>query len=302
MLRLGGPNVMPKGDIVWPFPASTTVVAALRQQQTSVTYARADDKELALAETQWNHAANHQADVEKILAAPPLNLKDVKYHGKPVSELLRNTSAGGANQLTLRDMFTLKQIITGQEPEHVTLELPISFDALKRVGDLYLLIDTNNDDSDEGCVVQQMNSRRADNGDCLLVWDTIFESPGKHALRAGLSVYGASSDSETVVGPPFPVVVSNLCQFSIGSARFDPRLGAAFQLKLPEMNGQFILKCQIPNGALLKTITGATTNGILSVRWDLVDDQGRRFSGDIIDCIWTITLPDSGRTQILNGP
>ena len=135
-----------------------------------------------------------------------------------------------------------------------------------------------------------------------MVWDTIYESPGKHALRAGLEVHGGLPDNEAIVGPPLPFVVSNLCQFSISSAHFDPRLGAPFQLKLPEMNGQFVLKCQTTNGALLKTITGTTTNGIVSVRWDLVDDQGRRFGAHFFNSAWTITLPDSGRTQNLKGP
>jgi hypothetical protein len=300
--RSGGLGVLPKGDIVWPFPASTTTATALRRQQSAVIQKKADDVELAQAEAQWKHAANHQADVEKLLAAPVSNLPDVNYHGQPLSELLRNANTTGTNQLTLRGMFTLKQVITGDEPEQVTFELPISYDALKRVGEIYLLIDTNNDDSDEGCVVQQMNCNRTDNGDCLLVWDTIYESPGKHALRAGLEVHGGLSDNETIVGPPLPFVVSNLCQFSIGSAHFDPRLGAPFQLKLLELNGQFVLKCQTTNGALLKTITGATTNGIVSVRWDLVDDQGRRFGADFFNSAWTITLPDSSRTQNLKGP
>ena len=300
--RSGGFGMLPKGDIVWPFSASTTTVATLRRQQSAVIQKKADDVALARAEAQWKHAANHQADVEKLLAAPVSNLQDVNYHGQHMSELLRNASTAGTNQLTLRGMFTLKQVITGGEPEQVTFELPINYDALKRVGEIYLLIDTNNDDSDEGCVVQQMNCNRADNGDCLLVWDTIYESPGKHALRAGLEVHGGLPDNETIAGPPLPFVVSNLCQFSIGSAHFDPRLGAPFQLKLPEMNGQFVLKCQTTNGALLKTITGATTNGIVSVRWNLVDDQGRRFGADFFNSAWTITLPDSSRTQNLKGP
>jgi hypothetical protein len=301
-LRSGGLSASPKGDIVWPFQASTTTVAILRRQHSAVLQKKADDVALAQAESQWKHAANHQADVEKLLAAPVSNLQDVNYHGQHMSELLRNASPTGTNQLTLRDMFTLKQVITGGEPERVTFELPINYDALKRVGEVYLLIDTNNDDSDEGCVVQQMNCNRADNGDCLLVWDTIYESPGKHALRAGLEVHGGLPDNETIVGPPLPFVVSNLCQFSISSTHFDPRLGAAFQLRLLEINGQFVLKCQTNDGTLLKTITGTTTNGIVSVRWDLVDDQGRRFGADFFNSAWTITLPDSSRTQNLKGP
>lgn len=301
-LRAGNLGALPSGDIVWPFPAATATVASIRRQASAIVEKKADDTALAQAEIQWNHAASHQADAESLLAAPPPNPADVKYDGQPVSELLRGTNTAVPSPMLLRSLLTLKQVVTGDEPERVTFELPIRYDALKRVGELYLLIDTNNDDSDEGCVAQQMNCNRADNGDCLLAWDTIYESPGKHALRVGLSVHGGSAGSDTVVGPPLPFVVSNLCQFSISSAQFDPRLGAAFQLKLPESNGQFVLKCQKTNGAALKTITGSTTNGIVSVRWDLMDEQGKRCSDNFFNTVWTITLPDSGRTQILKGP
>jgi len=151
-------------------------------------------------------------------------------------------------------------------------------------------------------VVQRMQCNRADDGDCLLVWKTIYESPGKHALRAGLAIHGSSPGEETIAGPPLPFVVSNLCQFSTGSDQFDPQLGAAFRLKLPEPNGQFILKCQRTNGAVIKTITGTTTNGMVNLWWDLRDEQGRRFNDAAFDSTWTITLPDSGRIQNLKGP
>jgi hypothetical protein len=300
--RSGGLGALPKGDIVWPFPASTTTVEALRRQQLAVIQNKADQVELDQAKAQWKHAANHQADVDKVLASPVSIPPDVDYHGRPLSEVLRNVSAANTNPLTLRDLLTLKQVITGGEPEVVTFELPISYDALKRAGEIYLLIDTNNDDSDEGCVVQHMNCNRADNGDCLLVWDTIYESPGKHALRAGLETHGQFPKDGAIEGPPLAFVITNLCQFSITSAHFDPRLGAAFQLKLPELNGRFVLQCQRTNGMVLRTLNGMTTNGIVSVRWDLKDEKGRRIDDDSFNAAWTITLPGSGRTQNLRGP
>jgi hypothetical protein len=298
----GGLGVMPKGDIVWPFPTSAATAAAMRQRESAAVLHEADEAELAQAEVQWDHAANHQSDVEKLLVAPEASLPDRTYHGRHLSEVLINTNVAGANSLTLRSLFTLKQVITGDEPERVTFELPVDYDALKRVGEIYLMIDTNNDNADEGCVAQQMDCSRAENGDCRLAWNTIFESYGKHALRVGLEPHGGSPDGATIVGPPLPFVISNLCQFSISSAHFDRRLGAGFQLKLPELNGQFILKCQTTNGLVVKTITGATTNGIVSVRWNLTDDHGRRLADDFFNTAWTITLPDSGRTQNLDGP
>jgi hypothetical protein len=307
--RLGAPGLpaarlagTPAGDIVWPFPAPMTVVSALRRHQSAGYEEKATKARLSEAQAQWEHTARHQADAEKLLAAPALNPPDIDYLGRPLSEWLRNPSIAGTNVLSLRDMFTLKPVSAGNEPEWVTFELAVSYEALTKLGEMYLLIDTNNDDSDEGCVVQKMECRQADNGDCLLAWNTIYESPGSHALRAGLRPFRPLPGADSIVGSPLPFVVSNLCQFSDNSAQFDPRLGAAFLLKLPETNGQFVVKCQTPDGLTLKTMTGATSNGIINLRWDLEDEHGQRFTGDAFDTLWTITLPGSGRAQTLRGP
>jgi hypothetical protein len=298
----GSLAVLPTSDIAWPIPASATAVAALRGQQSAGYEQKADEAGFSQAQAQWAHAARHQAEVEKLLAAPASNPPDIDYRGRPLSEWLRSPNSVATNRLTLRGMFTLRQVTTGAEPEWVTFELPLSYDALQRVGEIYLLIDTNNDDSDEGCVVQQMDCRRADNGDCLLAWNTIYESPGKHALRVGLRPFNSLPGTEAIVGPPLPLVISNLCQFSLNSATFDPQLGAVFLLKLPETNGQYVLKLQTIDGILLRTLAGATSSGIGKVRWDLNDERGQRCTGDAFNSLWSITLPGSGRTQTLKGP
>jgi hypothetical protein len=201
-------------------------------------------------------------------------------------------------------MLTLKQIITGAEPETVTFEMPVSYDVATKLGRLFLFIDpANNDDSDEGCNVQQMECDRAHNGDCLLVWNTIFESFGKHALQAGLLVNELPpNNSRDISGPLLPFTITNLCQFSLTSAHFDPRTGATLHAKLPERNGNYTIELNTTNGALIKTLTGSTSNGVIKVHWDLMDDQGRRFTNDIFNSVFHITLPDSGRSQTLKGP
>ncbi len=56
------------------------------------------------------------------------------------------------------------------------------------------------------------------------------------------------------------------------------------------------------DGQPLKTISGSTTNGLLAERWDLIDEQGRRFTNNFFDSVFHITLPDSGRSQTMKGP
>lgn len=200
-------------------------------------------------------------------------------------------------------MLTLKHVITGAEPETVTFEMPVSYDVVTKLGRLFLFIDpSNNDDSDEGCNVQQMECDRAENGDCLLVWSTIYESPGKHALQAGLLVNEFSPSNQDISGPLLSFAITNLCQFSLSSTHFDPRTGATFHAKLPERNGKYTIELNTTNGALLKTLTGSTSNGVIKAHWDLIDGHGRRFTNDFFNSVFHITLPDSGRSQTLKGP
>ena len=74
------------------------------------------------------------------------------YGGQPLSQFLRH----GTNQISLDAMLTLKQVVTGDEPEVVTYQLPISYDALESIrsptnafpnGHLMLLMDCDPDDS-----------------------------------------------------------------------------------------------------------------------------------------------------------
>jgi hypothetical protein len=302
-----GPGVfgaLPKADIVWPLPASTAAVKAVRAEEAEAQAQRARGYQEAADAAQWDQAIRHQADVEKLLAAPASpNPPDLKYHGRRLSEVLRNGAAATTNQLTLAEMLTLRQIITGAEPETVTFEMPVSYDVVTKLGGLFLLIDpANNDDSDEGCKVQQMECDRAENGDCLLVWSTIYESPGKHVLQAGLFINELSPNNQDIFGPLLPFTITNLCQFSLTSAYFDPRTGATLHAKLPERNGNYTIELNTTNGALLKTLTGSTSNGVIKAHWDLVDDHGRRFTNDTFNSVIHITLPDSGRSQTLKGP
>jgi hypothetical protein len=296
-------GIPPEADIVWPRPATVAAVEALRQKQLVAQQNKAAEIEEQQANFQWNHTDRHQAGVEKLLAAAaPQNPPDVNYHGRPLSEVIHNPIAAGTNRLTLGQMLTLNQIITGEEPEIITFEAPVAYDVVTNLGSLCLFIDTNNDDSDDGCYVQQMEYNRADNGNCRLVWSTIYESPGKHVLQMGLLVNELQSSNLDFSGPLLPFVITNLCQFSLASAHFDPDTGATFHARLPEINGQFVIELNTTNGTLLKTITGSTTNGVIKVHWDLMDDRGQRFTNDFFNSVFHLTFPDSGRTQTLKGP
>ena len=293
----------PKGDLIWPLPASAALVENVRAEERETRERQAEQTEEGLAELQWNHSARHQADADKLLAAPAAtNLADPVLGGHHLSELFRNATNGDAKPPSWREMLTLHQVRTGQEPETVTFDLPLNYDVVARAGALRLMIDTNNDDSESGCLALQVECKRAPNGNCRLVWSTIFESPGKHALQANLLLNDLPSNSDGFAGPLLPFTITNLGQFSLASATFDPGVGASMRAKLPEKNGRYSIDLNTTNGTLLKNITGSTSNGVIAVRWDLIDSKGVRFAGEEFDSVFHITLPDSGRSQTLKGP
>jgi hypothetical protein len=121
-------------------------------------------------------------------------------------------------------------------------------------------------------------------------------------LLAGLALKELDQREEGIFGPVTPFVVANLCQFTPESAVFDPNVGAKFYARLADPNGAYRIELKSPAGELLKTIRGSTTNGFVEVRWDLTDERGRHCTNDSYDSVFHITLPESGRSQILKGP
>src|SRR5262249_32057162 len=153
-------------------------------------------------EQQWQRQAVRQSKVEKILAAPAPTTKVPNVQGRPLTEVLGNEAVSGTNQLTLPEMLTLKQGLTGGQPEVVTCELPLKYEALTNTCELALLVDPiPNDDADVGYAAGECECRGATNGNTLLVWNTIYEVPGKHAVQAGLELNGAEGPGAEPSGP-----------------------------------------------------------------------------------------------------
>jgi hypothetical protein len=262
-----------------------------------------EEDEVREAAFQWQHTDKRQARVEELLATSITNPPDVMFQGGSLAKILHNSASTGTKKLSLNQMLALKPVITGDDPATVTFEFPIAYDVATNLGDLCLMIDPDyNTDDEEGSGAEQVDSLRATNGNFQLVWHTIYESPGKHALQAAFFLKSPNEDKPDASGSFLPFVVSNLCQFSVGSATYDVQHGAVFHARLQETNGFYSIECVSTNGEHLKTITGRTTNGEFKVVWNLVDDNNRRLTGETFSSIVHITLPDSGRSQTLKGP
>ena len=158
----------------------------------------------------------------------------------------------------------------------------------------------------------------------MLGWTTTYAPPGEHAIQAefigaktekimkvrgdGTRIAGfVVQDPEKmetalrVKGPAVAYVSTNLCQFSAEYDHFDAR-GATLYAKLPESNGLYSIELTTPQGSHLKTLTGMTFNGVIKAHWDLIDDQGHRFTNGEFNSTFNVTLSDSGRSQKIKGP
>jgi len=292
-------------DLVWPRPASDDEAQHFNAEQHQAVADRLADLEDRQADNEWDRSARRQSQVETILKTRPRaaraepGLVDALYGDKTES----------TNKPSMGELLTLKQIVTGAEPETITFELPINYDALTNLGGLQLYIDpSKGEDSDEGCSVQAMEVSRATNGHCFLAWNTIYECEGQHALQAGLIMNRRRSSGlsyrnlREFTGPLMPFTATNLCQFSSSSAHYQPAYGANLRARLPESNGDYRLEIKTPAGQLVRTLTGSTTNGLLTIHWDLTDEHGNTCTNGAFDTVFHIVLPDSGRSQVLRGP
>jgi hypothetical protein len=49
-------------------------------------------------------------------------------------------------------------------------------------------------------------------------------------------------------------------------------------------------------------MSGSTSNGIINLHWDLIDERGQKYTNSSLDSVFNVTLPDSGRSQSMKGP
>jgi hypothetical protein len=287
-------------DLAWARLASAAEIERFEAEAQRVAEVRMKSAEDAQAQAWWDITTRRQSNVERALASPAVITNEPVYGGRRLSEILSNRS--GTNKPSLLELLTLTQVVTEAEPETVAFELPIRYETLTNLGELFLCIDRYGSDYEEGWAVGHCECVPVTNGDCRLVWSTIYEPPGKHALLAGLALKELDQHEEGIFGPVTPFVVTNLGQFTPQSAVFNPNAGAKFYARLAEPNGAYRIELKSPVGELLKTIRGSTTNGFVEVHWDLTDERGRHCTNDSYDSVFHITLTESGRSQTLKGP
>jgi len=294
----GGPfGVQKNADLLWPRPASASEVQARDDEADRAAQKRADEEEKARAEER----AQIMAELEQ-KALNPETVPERLFQGKALSKLLRNAESAGTNSPTLHEMLSLRPVTTGQEPDIVSFEIPIKYDALTNLGGLQLLIDSAPGRDVESEAGEMQGCERATNGNCRLSWNTTYDAPGKHFLQAHL-VCATDNDSDDleVQGPLTTYFSSNICQFDPALSSMDEK-GVTLYAKLSEPVGNYTIDLKSPDGVIVKTLTGSTSNSVIKVHWDLLCEKGQRYTNDSVDSVFHVTLPDSGRSQTLKGP
>jgi hypothetical protein len=203
----------------------------------------------------------------------------------------RVKAALGMNPLDAGNPLALKQVITGNEPDIATFEVPISYSVLTNIGNLNLYFN--------GVDVTLEDITNASDGNALLEWNTTYEPPGQHYLQAQLTLSSSGDDAAILsgIGTFTPFYSTNVMQFFESDTMFDDT-GAYLDAQLPEPDANYTIQLYDPSttpATLIKTITGSTSSGMIQENWDLTYDDGVTvFTNDTVNAVFNVTLLDPG--------
>jgi hypothetical protein len=199
-------------------------------------------------------------------------------------------AALGVNPLDPSNPLSLQQVITGDEPDIATFEVPVSYSAVTNGGDLRLNVD--------GIEADFYELDEATNGNCLLKWNTTYNPPGFHCLSANFLVAGGAwTDTATVSGPSpiTPFVSTNILEFFESDTMYDDT-GAYLDAQLPQQDATYTIQLYDPSTTpptLINTITNSTTDGMIAENWNLTYSDGvTLFTNDTVDAVFNVTLSD----------
>jgi hypothetical protein len=218
------------------------------------------------------------------------------YQGLSITRWIQAKTSLDTNLLPLSALLTLRQVTSHDEPDIVNFEVPINYDLFQSNSCELNLGNLNKDGDFVECCLY--DCERAQDGNCILSWNTTYDPPGKHHLRTRLICGGPALhfDSITIIGPILLFNSTNVLQFFESSSAFDDT-GVPLVAKLIEPVASFKIEITASDGKPLKTITGSTTNGWISLEWNLICDNGKKFEGDTINGKFEVTYPDGAHTN-----
>ena len=206
---------------------------------------------------------------------------DVDLSGNGLAGRIKK--ALGLNPTSALNPLALKQVITGDEPETVTFEMPVSYDTLTNIGSVNLEMN--------GVAATMSGFERATNGNTRIYFATTFDPAGQYCLQARLAIdTGAWQEGAITLGDgaALPFNSTNILQFFENNSMFDDTsayLDAT--LSVPEADYQIELydPSTTPH-TLLATITNSTTDGTIQEEWDL---STLGYTGGEVEADYTVT-------------
>jgi hypothetical protein len=195
------------------------------------------------------------------------------------------------NPLDKNNPLTLKQVITGEEPDTITFRVPISFalvnyDSTNQLGKLHLMMDGQPVNAAYGA---------GSNGLCEISWNTLFSPPGYHLFQVKFTLnqkLRAGSEPDPTVISAMGLVTTytsqNKLQFDPFFCQYNTNHGAIIYAKLASSAASYIIELQTSNSTHIKTITGSTASGEISEPWDLTDDNGNTVTHNQIKAVFTL--------------
>jgi hypothetical protein len=201
----------------------------------------------------------------------------------------RIKAALGINPLNPSNPLALQQVITGQEPDIVSFQVPISYSTITNIGNLSLNVD--------GVEADFYELDQATNGNCLLEWNTTYNSPGFHYLSANFTLAGSWPDTAVLSGQNSvaPFLSTNVLQFFESDTMFDGS-GAYLDAQLPEPDANYTIQLYDPSTTpptFIKGITNSTSSGMIQETWDLTYDDGVTiFTNTTVTAVFNVNLLD----------
>ncbi len=208
----------------------------------------------------------------------------------------RIKKALGMQPFDTSNPLALTQVITGEEPDFATFEVPVSYDTVTTSGTLSLNMN--------GAGVTLAECRRATNGNCLLSFNVDYDPAGLHYLSAGFRL-------GTDPGTPHPVTAaggviqpfcsSNSVQFYVNASMFD-EAGAFLDAQLFVQEADYTIDLYDTSTtprAWILTITNSTTNGVIQEDWGATNADGTLFTGTTVQAVFSVT--PAGNAAALPG-
>ena len=198
----------------------------------------------------------------------------------------RIKKALGMQPFDMGNPLTLSQVLTGEEPDFATFEVPLGYDAVTGSGALNLNMN--------GVPVTLAECTRATNGNCLLSFNVAFDPAGLHYLSAAFRLGtepGTPHPVTTAAGVVQPLYSSNSVQFYENASMFDAT-GAFLDAKLFAQQADYTIDLYdlstTPRTPIL-SITNSTSNGIIQEDWAVTNADGTPFTGTTIAAVFSVT-------------